>query len=109
MAFKYSLPGTDDLLYFLKAVIQSFMEVYQLAVSRVEILVRETKSLQLHVAVLKSRLQTASLHGSDLRNGKSAFQIIFCHLNVVSYPASSFMLYSFCREIQYFSIKVIEQ
>lgn len=77
LAFKYSLSGTDDLLYFLKAVIQSFMEVYQLAVSRVEILVRETESLQLHIAALKSRLQTASLHESDLTNGKSAFQVIF--------------------------------
>lgn len=63
----------DDLLFFLKAVIQSFMEVYQLAVSRVEILVRETKSLQLQIAAPKSRLQTASLHESDLKNGKSAF------------------------------------
>ncbi|RMC19331.1 hypothetical protein DUI87_03939 [Hirundo rustica rustica] len=50
------------------AVIQSFMEVYQLAVSRVEILVRETKSLQLHIAALKFRLQTAGLHESDLKN-----------------------------------------
>ncbi|NXI87018.1 CC171 protein, partial [Rhipidura dahli] len=59
------LKGRPEAAAF-QAVIQSFMEVYQLAVSRVEILVRETESLQLHTAVLKSRLQTASLHESDL-------------------------------------------
>lgn len=53
------------------------MEVYQLAVSRVEILVKETESLRLHIAALKSRLQRASLHKSNLTNGKSAFQVIF--------------------------------
>ncbi|XP_059692812.1 coiled-coil domain-containing protein 171 isoform X4 [Haemorhous mexicanus] len=64
------LKGRPEAAAF-QAVIQSFMEVYQLAVSRVEILVRETESFQLDVAVLKSRLQTASLHKSDLTNGAS--------------------------------------
>uniref|UniRef100_A0A8C9L342 Coiled-coil domain containing 171 n=1 Tax=Serinus canaria TaxID=9135 RepID=A0A8C9L342_SERCA len=64
------LKGRPEAAAF-QAVIQSFMEVYQLAVSRVEILVRETESFQLDVAVLKSRLQTASLHKSDFTNGKS--------------------------------------
>ncbi|NXA96835.1 CC171 protein, partial [Melanocharis versteri] len=59
------LKGRPEAAAF-QAVIQSFMEVYQLAVSRVEILVRETESLQLHIAALRSRLQTASLHESDL-------------------------------------------
>uniref|UniRef100_A0A8C9KSY4 Coiled-coil domain containing 171 n=1 Tax=Serinus canaria TaxID=9135 RepID=A0A8C9KSY4_SERCA len=63
------LKGRPEAAAF-QAVIQSFMEVYQLAVSRVEILVRETESFQLDVAVLKSRLQTASLHKSDFTNGK---------------------------------------
>ncbi|XP_050842463.1 coiled-coil domain-containing protein 171 isoform X2 [Serinus canaria] len=62
------LKGRPEAAAF-QAVIQSFMEVYQLAVSRVEILVRETESFQLDVAVLKSRLQTASLHKSDFTNG----------------------------------------
>ncbi|NWT55543.1 CC171 protein, partial [Erythrocercus mccallii] len=59
------LKGRPEAAAF-QAVIQSFMEVYQFAVSRVEILVRETKTLQLHIAGLKSRLQTANLHESDL-------------------------------------------
>ncbi|KAM4879268.1 coiled-coil domain-containing protein 171 [Sylvia borin] len=61
------LKGRPEAAAF-QAVIQSFMEVYQLAVSRVEVLVRETKSLQLHIAALKSRLQTAYHHESNLTN-----------------------------------------
>lgn len=60
-----SLPGTDDLFYFLKAMIKSFMDVYQLASSRIDMLVRETASRQLHTAALKSKLQTACLHESE--------------------------------------------
>ncbi|XP_041868630.1 coiled-coil domain-containing protein 171 isoform X5 [Corvus kubaryi] len=60
------LKGRPEAAAF-QAVIQSFMEVYQLAVSRVETLVRETESLQLHIATMKSRLQIASLHESDLK------------------------------------------
>ncbi|XP_032532862.1 coiled-coil domain-containing protein 171 isoform X5 [Chiroxiphia lanceolata] len=62
------LKGRPEAAAF-QAMIQSFMELYQLAVSRVETLVRETESLQLHIAALKSRLQTACLHESDLTNG----------------------------------------
>ncbi|XP_077028237.1 coiled-coil domain-containing protein 171 isoform X2 [Agelaius phoeniceus] len=62
------LKGRPEAAAF-QGVIQSFMEVYQLAVSRVEILVRETESFQLDIAALKSRLQTASLHKRDLTNG----------------------------------------
>ncbi|XP_037981115.1 coiled-coil domain-containing protein 171 isoform X4 [Motacilla alba alba] len=62
------LKGRPEAAAF-QAVIQSFMEVYQLAVSRVEILVRETESFQLNIAALKSRLLTASLHKSDLTSG----------------------------------------
>ncbi|XP_030825307.1 coiled-coil domain-containing protein 171 [Camarhynchus parvulus] len=69
------LKGRPEAAAF-QAVIQSFMEVYQLAVSRVEVLVRETESFQLDVVALKSRLQTASLHKRDLTNGKSSFQAI---------------------------------
>ncbi|XP_053788283.1 coiled-coil domain-containing protein 171 isoform X4 [Vidua chalybeata] len=61
------LKGRPEAAAF-QAVIQSFMEIYQLAVSRVEILVKETESLELHIAALKSRLQTAGLHKSDLTN-----------------------------------------
>lgn len=65
LALKYILPGTDYLFYFLKAMIKSFVDVYQLARSRVDMLVRKTTSHQLHTAVLKSKLQTACLHESE--------------------------------------------
>ncbi|XP_041567310.1 coiled-coil domain-containing protein 171 isoform X3 [Taeniopygia guttata] len=68
------LKGRPEAAAF-QAVIQSFMEVYQLAVSRVEILVKETESLHLHIAALKSRLQTASLHKSNLTNGNKSSNI----------------------------------
>nr|XP_021381247.1 coiled-coil domain-containing protein 171 [Lonchura striata domestica] len=68
------LKGRPEAAAF-QAVIQSFMEVYQLAVSRVEILVKETESLQLHIAALKSRPQTASLHKSSLTNGNKSSNI----------------------------------
>ncbi|XP_041341491.1 LOW QUALITY PROTEIN: coiled-coil domain-containing protein 171 [Pyrgilauda ruficollis] len=61
------LKGRPEAAAF-QAVIQSFMEVYQLAVSRVEILVRETEYFQLDIAALKTRLHAASLHNSDLTN-----------------------------------------
>uniref|UniRef100_A0A8C3VMS2 Coiled-coil domain containing 171 n=1 Tax=Catharus ustulatus TaxID=91951 RepID=A0A8C3VMS2_CATUS len=70
------LKGRPEAAAF-QAVIQSFMEVYQLIVSRVEVLVRKPESLQLHIAALKSRLQTANLYEGDLTNGKSAFDVIF--------------------------------
>uniref|UniRef100_A0A8C3VJJ5 Coiled-coil domain containing 171 n=1 Tax=Catharus ustulatus TaxID=91951 RepID=A0A8C3VJJ5_CATUS len=75
------LKGRPEAAAF-QAVIQSFMEVYQLIVSRVEVLVRKPESLQLHIAALKSRLQTANLYEGDLTNGKSAFDgntIIFTY------------------------------
>ncbi|XP_074426581.1 coiled-coil domain-containing protein 171 isoform X2 [Larus michahellis] len=48
-----------------KGMIKSFMDVYQLASSRIDMLVRETASHQLHTAALKSKLQTACLHESE--------------------------------------------
>ncbi|XP_050572466.1 coiled-coil domain-containing protein 171 isoform X4 [Cygnus atratus] len=48
-----------------QAMIKSFMDVYQLASSRVDMLVRKTASHRLHTAVLKSKLQTACLHESE--------------------------------------------
>ncbi|XP_018864755.2 coiled-coil domain-containing protein 171 isoform X2 [Parus major] len=64
------LKGRPEAAAF-QPVIQSVMEVYQLAVSRVEVLVRETESLQLHIAALKSKFHTASLHESDLTDGNN--------------------------------------
>lgn len=65
LVFKYGLPGTDDLFCFLKAMIKSFMDIYQIASSRIDMLVRETASHQLHTAALKSELRKAYLHESE--------------------------------------------
>lgn len=50
---------------FLKAMIKSFMDIYQLASSRIDMLVRKAASHQLHGAALKSKLQTACLHENE--------------------------------------------
>ncbi|NXO57067.1 CC171 protein, partial [Aramus guarauna] len=58
------LKGRPEVVAF-QAMIKSFMDVYQLASSRIDMLVRETASRQLHTAALKSKLQTACLHESE--------------------------------------------
>ncbi|NWZ32356.1 CC171 protein, partial [Asarcornis scutulata] len=58
------LKGGPEVVAF-QAMIKSFVDVYQLASSRVDMLVRKTASHQLHAAVLKSKLQTACLHESE--------------------------------------------
>ncbi|KAF1452713.1 hypothetical protein FQV21_0008515, partial [Spheniscus demersus] len=58
------LKGRPEVVAF-QAMIKSFMDVYQLASSRIDMLVRETASHQLHAAALKSKLQTACLHESE--------------------------------------------
>ncbi|XP_068522510.1 coiled-coil domain-containing protein 171 isoform X6 [Anas acuta] len=58
------LKGGPEVVAF-QAMIKSFVDVYQLARSRVDMLVRKTTSHQLHTAVLKSELQTACLHESE--------------------------------------------
>ncbi|XP_009459420.1 PREDICTED: LOW QUALITY PROTEIN: coiled-coil domain-containing protein 171 [Nipponia nippon] len=58
------LKGRPEVVAF-QAMIKSFMDVYQLASSRIDMLVRETASHQLHTADLKSNLQTACLRESE--------------------------------------------
>ncbi|CAN0312936.1 unnamed protein product [Bubo scandiacus] len=58
------LKGRPEVVAF-QAMIKSFMDVYQLASSRIDMLVRETASHQLHAAALKSTLQPASLDESE--------------------------------------------
>ncbi|XP_074789357.1 coiled-coil domain-containing protein 171 isoform X6 [Athene noctua] len=58
------LKGRPEVVAF-QAMIKSFMDVYQLASSRIDMLVRETASRQLHTAALKSKLQPASLDESE--------------------------------------------
>ncbi|NXK03816.1 CC171 protein, partial [Herpetotheres cachinnans] len=58
------LKGRPEVVAF-QAMIKSFMDVYQLASSRIDMLVRETASHQLHAAALKSKLKTACLHEGE--------------------------------------------
>ncbi|NXD15396.1 CC171 protein, partial [Nothocercus nigrocapillus] len=58
------LKGGPEVVAF-QAMIKSFMDVYQLASSRVGMLEREIASHQLHIAALKSELQTACLRESE--------------------------------------------
>ncbi|XP_026722113.1 coiled-coil domain-containing protein 171 isoform X2 [Athene cunicularia] len=58
------LKGRPEVVAF-QAMIKSFVDVYQLASSRIDMLVRETASHQLHTAALKSKLQPASLDESE--------------------------------------------
>ncbi|NXL46456.1 CC171 protein, partial [Podilymbus podiceps] len=58
------LKGRPEVVAF-QAMIKSFMDVYQLASSRIDMLVNETASHQIHAAALKSKLQTACLHESE--------------------------------------------
>uniref|UniRef100_A0A8C8E7U6 Coiled-coil domain containing 171 n=1 Tax=Otus sunia TaxID=257818 RepID=A0A8C8E7U6_9STRI len=58
------LKGRPEVVAF-QAMIKSFMDVYQLASSRIDMLVRETASHQLHAAARKSALQPASLDESE--------------------------------------------
>ncbi|XP_074992489.1 coiled-coil domain-containing protein 171 isoform X2 [Calonectris borealis] len=58
------LKGRPEVVAF-QAMIKSFMDVYQLASSRIDMLVTERASHQLHTAAPKSKLQTACLHESE--------------------------------------------
>ncbi|NWS54928.1 CC171 protein, partial [Chunga burmeisteri] len=58
------LKGRPEVVAF-QAMIKSFMDVYQLASSRIDMLMGETASHQLHTAALKSKLQTACLHENE--------------------------------------------
>lgn len=59
------LKGGPEVVAF-QAMIKSFMDVYQLASSRIDILVKETAPHQLHTAAPMSKLQTACLHESEI-------------------------------------------
>lgn len=53
------------LFLFLKAVIKSFMDVYQLASARIATLEKEMTSHRSHIATLKSELHTACLRENE--------------------------------------------
>uniref|UniRef100_A0A8D2LHA4 Coiled-coil domain containing 171 n=1 Tax=Varanus komodoensis TaxID=61221 RepID=A0A8D2LHA4_VARKO len=58
------LKGGPEVVAF-QAMIVSFMDVYQIAVSRISILEREIASHQHHITALKSELQTACLRENE--------------------------------------------
>lgn len=53
------------LYLFLKAMIKSFMDVYQLASTRIATLEKEMTSHRSHIATLKSELHTACLRENE--------------------------------------------
>lgn len=53
------------LFLFLKAMIKSFMDVYQLASTRIATLEKEMTSHRSHIATLKSELHTACLRENE--------------------------------------------
>ncbi|XP_031465818.1 coiled-coil domain-containing protein 171 isoform X1 [Phasianus colchicus] len=59
------LKGRPEVVAF-QAMIKSFMDVYQLASSRIDILVKETAPHQLHTAAPMSKHQTACLRESEI-------------------------------------------
>ncbi|NXW89540.1 CC171 protein, partial [Alopecoenas beccarii] len=58
------LKGRPEVVAF-QAMIKSFMDVYQIASSRIDVLMREIASHQLQTTALKSKLQTACLHETE--------------------------------------------
>ncbi|XP_064902235.1 coiled-coil domain-containing protein 171 isoform X9 [Columba livia] len=58
------LKGRPEVVAF-QAMIKSFMDVYQIASSRIDMLMRKIASHQLQTTALKSKLQTACLHETE--------------------------------------------
>lgn len=68
---------------FLKAMIKSFMDVYQLASARIATLEKEMTSHQSHIATLKSELHTACLRENEsLQSVSPCITIIFSSLDL---------------------------
>lgn len=62
------------LFLFLKAMIKSFMDVYQLASARISTLEKEMTSHRNHIATLKSELHTACLRENESLQSVSSDQ-----------------------------------
>uniref|UniRef100_A0A8B9NR97 Uncharacterized protein n=1 Tax=Accipiter nisus TaxID=211598 RepID=A0A8B9NR97_9AVES len=88
------LKGRPEVVAF-QAMIKSFMDIYQLASSRIDMLVREAASHQLHGAALKSKLQTACLHESESLQLVS-LMLLTVHVNKVLIRRHDF---SFFRQL----------
>lgn len=65
------------LFSFLKAMIKSFMDVYQLASARISTLEKEMMSHRSHIATLKSELHTACLRENESLQSVSPEQSAF--------------------------------
>lgn len=62
---------------FLKAMIKSFMDVYQLASARIATLEKEMTSHRSHIATLKSELHTACLRENESLQSVSLSTLFF--------------------------------
>lgn len=74
---------------FLKAMIKSFVDVYQLASTRIATLEKEMTSHRSHIATLKSELHTACLRENESLQSVSP-AILFSSLNLGSHLHSCF-------------------
>lgn len=77
------------LFLFLKAMIKSFVDVYQLASARIATLEKEMTSHRSHIATLKSELHTACLRENESLQSVSP-TLYFSSLNLGSHLHSCF-------------------
>lgn len=77
------------LFLFLKAMIKSFLDVYQLASARIATLEKEMTSHRSHIATLKSELHTACLRENESLQSVSP-TLYFSSLNLGSHLHSCF-------------------
>ena len=76
------------LYLFLKAMIKSFMDVYQLASTRIATLEKEMTSHRSHIATLKSELHTACLRENESLQSVSPamfFKFFLCVLGHITF------------------------
>lgn len=73
------------LYLFLKAMIKSFMDVYQLASARIATLEKEMTSHRSHIATLKSELHTACLRENQSLQSVSPATLFFFFVSGVTF------------------------
>lgn len=86
------------LFLFLKAMIKSFVDVYQLASARIATLEKEMTSHRSHIATLKSELHTACLRENESLQSVSP-TLYFLSLNFGSHLHLCFCCSSDCSPI----------
>lgn len=94
------------LFLFLKAMIKSFMDVYQLASARISTLEKEMTSHRNHIATLKSELHTACMRENESLQSVSSDQNGFVFFG--SLVPCIFLFLLLLRLFGYISISVCE-